>query len=137
MTIQIVDKVVSAYKRWSHFVLLFQEIQQELQKPSKSAGKRGIPSHYPGQFFQVYTCECKRGFHFHPSFTNHIRVSESMVFFGAAEDSLNRFFPLVIQSFHPECVSDIFSNFHIGFPYVASYYFYTVFAFCTLTKIWT
>ena len=60
-----------------------------------------------------------------------------MVFFGAAEDSLNRFFPLVIQSFHPECVSDIFSDFHIGFPYVASYYFYTVFAFCTLTKIWT
>ena len=46
MTIQIVDKVVSAYKRWSHFVLLFQEIQQELKKPSKSAGKRGIPSHY-------------------------------------------------------------------------------------------
>ena len=44
MTIQIVDKVVSAYKRWSHFVLLFQEIQQELQKPSKSAGKReGFP----------------------------------------------------------------------------------------------
>ena len=71
MTIQIVDKVVSAYKRWSHFVLPFQKIQQELQKPSKSAGKRGIPSHYPGQFFQVYTCECKRGFHFHPCFTNH------------------------------------------------------------------
>ena len=24
---QIVDKVVSAYKRWSHFVLLFQKIK--------------------------------------------------------------------------------------------------------------
>ena len=28
---QIVDKVVSAYKRWSHFVLPFQIIQQEIQ----------------------------------------------------------------------------------------------------------
>ena len=86
---------------------LSRKSNKSCKKPSKSAGKRGIFSHYPGQFFQVYTCECKRGFHFHPCFTNHIRVSESMVFFGAAENSLNRFFPLVIQSFHPECVSDI------------------------------
>ena len=55
---QIVDKVVSASKSWSHFVLSNKQIQQSLQKVAETNKKRGITSQYLGQFLEIYTREC-------------------------------------------------------------------------------
>ena len=60
-----------------------------------------------------------------------------MVFFGAAEDSLNRFFPLVVQVIHPKCVKYILSFFHVGLPYVPGNHFHMVLALGTLAEVRT
>ena len=96
----------------------------------------GFTPHNSCQFFQIHASKSKRCFHFHALVTNHIRVSESVVFFSSTEDPFNCFLTLVVEFLHSSGMSYIFRSFHVVFPNMSGNQFHMVFALSTLRKVW-
>ena len=59
-----------------------------------------LPGYHLCQFFQIHAGKRKPDFHFHPGFSYHLCIAESVVFFCCSEEALYGLFPLRIHFLH-------------------------------------
>ena len=96
-----------------------------------------LPSYHLCQFFQIHAGKRKPDFHFHPGFSYHLCIAESVVFFCCSEEALYGLFPLRIHFLHPNRMPDILTLFHVRLPDMPGHYLHMIPAFCALLQIWT
>jgi len=96
-----------------------------------------LPGYHLCQFFQIHAGKRKPDFHFHPGFSYHLCIAESVVFFCCSEEALYGLFPLRIHFLHPNRMPDILTLFHVRLPDMPGHYLHMIPAFCALLQIWT
>lgn len=75
--------------------------------------------------------------HFHPRFSIHLSITETMILLGCLKALFYYFFPSGIYFFYSSCVPDVLTQFHVRFPDMPAHHFYMILALGTLTQIRT